>query len=121
MAGDLLHIDAAPLKTIRVGDVVLFRRDGHIIAHRLVKKERESGLLIEKGDSKYMPYVLDADSIWGKVVAIEHEGVTISLESAIERVRGRLIAYKSYFKYILINFLSGIKRRTLGRSERFHR
>lgn len=109
LPGDSPRIEAIQPESISVGDIVVFRKGGRLIAHHIVKKELALGQFIEKGDSKFRPYPIDLGSVIGKVTAVERIGGIKRFDDSINRKLGRAIAFLSYYKFIIITKLSKIK------------
>jgi len=83
--------------SVRRGDVVIFRRNGHMVAHRVMRIRdggRDGGLtLVTKGDNTpQFDLPLSAGEIVGRVLAVERNGKRMSLDTAVWRVLGWLIA-----------------------------
>lgn len=80
---------------IRRGDVIVFRRDGKLIAHRVLRiSENEGGYtFLTKGDNvlQFDP-PLRANEIVGRVLAVKRGEQQISFDTAIWRITGLLIA-----------------------------
>jgi len=71
---DILLIDPKP-KTIRIGDVVIYRREGKCIAHRVVgiKKSKPKKLLLLKGDNVFgSDPPVPGEMVIGKVLGKEN-------------------------------------------------
>jgi len=61
---------------LKVGDIVVYSKDGKLIAHRLIEIENNKGRLKfrTKGDANGGPDRYWVDNIIGKVVEIRYEG-----------------------------------------------
>jgi len=80
---------------VRRGDVIVFRQNGRLIAHRVLRvKDSAAGpTFTTKGDNApALDPPLRADEIVGRVLAIEREGQHTSLDTTMWRVLGWLIA-----------------------------
>ena len=64
--GDNLYIKFCKPNSIRVGDIVAFRRGKSTIVHRLIKKT--GGGFLEKGDLQLRAELIKTERIMGKVV-----------------------------------------------------
>lgn len=53
--GDLLSVERAKLKEISAGQVVVFSREGRLIAHRVIAKTENAGetCLVTRGDRRW--------------------------------------------------------------------
>ncbi|MFQ5610872.1 MAG: S24/S26 family peptidase [Anaerolineae bacterium] len=79
----------------RRGDVVVFRRQGKLIAHRLLRiVDSASGpIFITKGDNAPgLDPPAGAGQVLGRVLAVERNGRAIRLDRPAWRVLGRLLA-----------------------------
>lgn len=110
MPGDKLHIKTTLPGDICVGDIAVFRQKGRLIAHRIVKVKAGKKIFLEKGDGKFCPYSLDSQDTIGKVIAVERNGQLKPLHGIIHRTMGKITAFVSYYKYLLIKVLSKVKR-----------
>jgi signal peptidase I len=102
---------------VRRGDVVVFRRDGRLVAHRVLHIAAGDGgpTFVTKGDnaSQFDP-PLSADEIVGRVLAVEREGRRMSLDTAAWRALGWLIAVGTLAWIGLYGWGQALKRRLLG-------
>lgn len=114
MPGDILHLVPCPPEKLRIGDVAVFINEGRLIAHRIIYKYSESKQLLEKGDGKFVPYLVDYKDVVGKVIGVEKENRYKSLEGLFPGIYNRLLAFHSLWKLRSINILSKIKRRIIG-------
>jgi hypothetical protein len=109
-AGDLVTI--VPGKPCRVGDVILCRRDGNLVLHRVVGKK--DGKIITKGDALgYADGPVAPQDILGQAVFAERSGVTRSLDSLGSRLLGLAFSLTVSRVPKLMGILAAVKR--LGR------
>lgn len=90
-AGAALIIEPATARDLRLGDVVVYRRDATLVAHRLVGRERDGGqvALRTKGDILAgLDVPLPAEGVLGRVVAMEHDGRRKRLDTGWSRLTG---------------------------------
>ncbi len=121
LPGDVLRITPAAPETLRVGDICVFKKDGRIIAHRVLRNFPGQRRFLEKGDGKFQPHGVDYADVIGKVTAVERAGIRRTLGHRSQRIRSRIIAFCSLNKYRLIMILSRIKHRIGGfASPKFH-
>ena len=111
LPGDNLQITPAAPETIKVGDIFVFKKEGRIIAHRVLRNLPGQRRFLEKGDGKFQPYLIDYADVIGKVTAVERAGICRTLGHRSQRIRSRIIAFCSLNKYRLIIILSWIKHR----------
>ncbi len=73
--GDTLVIEPATGDAVSEGDIVLFARNGRLVAHRIVLKSETEGLLHTRGDASRKPDApITTHEILGKVSHIERAG-----------------------------------------------
>lgn len=111
LPGDILIIKKVDVKEVKNGDIAVFKSGVHLIAHRIVGKNLRKGYFIEKGDGKYRPFKISSDSVIGKVINVQRGGRRIKVDSFALNIRSKLIAFLSYWKFILIDSTSNIRRR----------
>lgn len=104
-SGDVITVKPVESAAICVGDVIFYRRDGRVYAHRLIRKQRIDGVLlfITRGD--YLPFSdspISTSQILGKVVSIERGRRIIRLDTPFQRRWGRVLALTSPFFYPLL-------------------
>lgn len=114
LPGDNLQIAQVSAETLRAGDICVFKKDGRLIAHRVLRNFPAQRRFQEKGDGKFQPYLVDYADVIGKVNAVERAGVRRTLDRPTQRFRSRFIAFFSLNKYRLIMLFSRIKQRIDG-------
>ena len=102
---------------VRPGDVVVFRHEGTLIAHRVLRIEHSNDgpIFVTKGDNvpRLDPH-FSAGEIVGRVLAIERNGRTMSLDTAAWRLSGWLITVGTLVWAGLYGGARGFKQRLLG-------
>lgn len=79
-------------EALRCGQIVAYRSGERVIVHRLVRRRREGDLLLA-GDSRVLADApVLGGAVIGRVVAVEHEGRCVNLESRTAAVYGRALA-----------------------------
>lgn len=84
--GEILHVQPADPKKLRVGQIVLFQKDGQLRAHRIVGRKKE--LFLTRGDSSVTgDGAVSSAQILGKVVAsqIQSNGRLVTLSGTRDR------------------------------------
>lgn len=100
---------------VRRGDVILFRREGMLIAHRVLQSCETGSTFVTKGDNAFdLDPTLNAQEIVGRVRAVEREGRRMSLETAPWRVVGWLIATGTLAWMRFYEWGRVLKRKLLG-------
>jgi signal peptidase I len=91
--GDRVLIEPGSAADLRIGDVVLYRNEGHYIIHRLVKKAGP-GTVITRGDNRtWDDPPVPVGNIMGTVVQIEGRGRRVALTGTLGRRFARTIAW----------------------------
>jgi hypothetical protein len=87
-AGDLMRIQPASAAEVHCGDIVVFLRNGRLMAHR-VMEIRHFGRRLElltKGDANLdNDPPLEGDAVLGMVAAVEGENWELRLDGAFKR------------------------------------
>ena len=102
--GEILTIKKVPPSSLRMGDVIFFRRNpgGQAVVHRIVRKsgERETGFTFRtKGDALIGPdEPVSEQEILGKVCAVESGVRHANLEAGAWRAFSYLVAVIGLFK-----------------------
>jgi len=87
-----------PKERIAVGDVILYKSRGSLIAHRVIGKRKVNGrsVFVTKGDNlsgKDIP--VDASELLGKVVIVESEKKRIQMDCLLRKFLNYAIAVAS--------------------------
>jgi hypothetical protein len=92
---DVVTVAAADASAIKEGDIVLYRLDQRVIAHRVIRIERTAeGRVVRvalRGDWADLPDLpVEPDQILGRVVAVDRKGRHITLTGPWARLRQRV-------------------------------
>ena len=95
---------------ICIGDVIFYRRDGRVYAHRLIRERRMDGgfLFTTRGDC--LPFSdppINPTQVFGKVVSIERGRRIIRLDTPFQQRWGRVLALTSPRFYPLLSVAGG--------------
>lgn len=102
--GDKVIAQKIDPKSLRVGDIVVFRRAGEFITHRLVG--RASRQWITKGDHwRHLDPSLSEVAILGKVTAIERDSTCINLQTKFWRTAGLVLGHIHWWQGWCFHFL----------------
>lgn len=101
-AGDWLFVDPRPDR-LRVGDLVVFRRRGANVAHRVLTLHPPR----EMGDAARIAGTFRADQVVGRVVAVVGERGTIEIRGWWARVAGRALAVRGGTRLVLRKLMPG--------------
>jgi signal peptidase I len=115
----LQHGDQALLKHglrgLQTGDIIVFRQDNQLVAHRLLAL-RSDGSCLTKGDNvQFTDPVVTADQVVGRVLAVNRNGRVMRLDTLQWRVTGRLIGGTALFWVRFLVLGRRVKRRLIGR------
>ena len=102
---------------IRRGHVVVFRRDGKLTAHRVIRISGSDNepIVVTKGDNTLQyDSTLSAGDIVGRVLTLERRGRRMSLDTPAWRVLGWLIAVSAVAWTALDKWGLVLKRRLMG-------
>lgn len=93
--GDVACVLPFPRHPIRVGDVVLFRREAFLVAHRVVAMKAENGenLVAERGDNAGVIVWRPEWEILGCVYRVRSPRRTIDLNGFSARLIGRIMSF----------------------------
>jgi len=114
--GDLVLV-AHGYADVRRGDVVVFRHEGRLIAHRVlcVYGGDVGPTFVTKGDNVFQfDPPLKAEEIVGRVLSVERGGRHMSLDTAAWRTLGWLIAVGTLAWTKLYGWGQSLKQRLLG-------
>ena len=98
IAGDIVTVEPADARELRVGDVVLFQSGDLAVVHRMLYQYVRGGTayLLTKGDSIPSPdRPVPQTRLLGRVTAIDRNGRRIDLDSAPARAFAMLLALLS--------------------------
>ena len=88
------------IRKLHIGDVITFYDSGLLVVHRIMRLKNQLGsiLVTTKGDnSRTYDNPVSFDDILGRVVAIQRNDFTLSLDRPSMRIKGWLIATRSIF------------------------
>ena len=111
--GNMLLVQHA-LKPIRLGDVIVFKRAGSLIAHRVVfiKKHGNQFIYLTKGDNVYsFDAPVPQSSVLGPVIRIQKNNQEISLEKLHLKLFNfglALVSYAIGISYQVLKFCRNI-------------
>lgn len=74
------------LKCFRIGDAVVFKKNGKLICHRLIKKVKLEGryIIFCRGDNSYSAEMVTEDAVEGRVAAIIKDNKVINFDSPVQ-------------------------------------
>lgn len=88
--GDVLVVKRVDFSKVAEGEIVLFRRNRRLFAHRVVRSEASD--IVTRGDSMAAPdSPVEEDEILGRVISIMRDGKPLRPRTSL-RIRERVIA-----------------------------
>jgi len=114
--GDVALVRQASLENVRCGDVVLFKRENHLVVHRIVEKRGtlEAAEFFAKGDAHpHSDGRVEEKELLGRVVRLYRGGKRIDLEAPGHLALGLLISQlslRSRAWYPIAKFLAAVTR-----------
>ena len=113
--GDKVLVQPAQPEALRVGDLIVARRAGEFITHRLVRIGKNE--YYTKGDrSRYLDPPLTLDSIIGKVIEIERPGRIVDMQAGYWRLVNALLGRINWWQANVFVFLRKARNRVLRRN-----
>lgn len=116
-------VEKAPPDVLRFGDIVVFRRHGNLMTHRILG-QREfdwARCFLEKGDANLRSSLVPGKNIVGRVVVIRNSSKTFKTISGSGRLLQLTLACISYSSLRLLATLDhfSIHGRSLASNHRF--
>ncbi len=112
--GDHVLVTSVPPQDISFGDIIVFRKDQHWVAHRVLRHDQLAGatLRIMTGADGIVGQhrVCDVDSVLGKIVEIDRNGKVIKLDGERQRL-GRLITSLAILESKVFQLAASIEQR----------
>jgi hypothetical protein len=110
--GDRILVKKARAKEIRPGDVILFKRDGAFVTHRLLKISEVDGkqMILQKGDAGGIPDTIPGDSVIGRVTVVEKGGKPLRLDTGRLGALNHLLGLNSGCSYRIGGTLFVLKK-----------
>jgi signal peptidase I len=100
--GDIVRVRHVEPSDIRMGDIVAFKNGQNIIVHRIIRIDRSNGCIrfYQMGDAGGVSENIQADSVIGKVTAINKNDHEIRLDSPGQVISNKIFGWRS----ILIDY-----------------
>jgi signal peptidase I len=91
--GERLIIKKIPIEDLKIGDIILYRKDNQLVCHRLIKRigDKKGYLLYTRGDNSSQFDSLSEEMFLGKAIGILKKCKMISLLSWERRFVNRVI------------------------------
>ena len=106
--GDVIRVESSPA---RMGDIILFLRDGHLCAHRFLAEIK--GHVVARGDANRKPDApFPYEQILGRVISLERNGVVIT-DLAVRPLASLIIRNNSLIRRLILRILDLRSKRAL--------
>jgi signal peptidase len=113
--GDRVAVQHAAPKDLQIGDLVVARRQGEFITHRLVRIGKNE--YYTKGDrSRYLDPPLSKDNMIGRVIEIDRPGRIVDLQTSYWGMMNALLGRINWWEANLFVFLRKVRNRVLRRN-----
>ncbi len=102
--GDLLSVEAVALDQVARGEVVVFARDGRLIAHRLVAMT-EGGLITRGDRARRNDFPVSSAEFVGRVISIERGGTPVhapARPSITQQAISRVLRFSDRATYLYL-------------------
>jgi hypothetical protein len=118
--GDQVLVSKAVAEQIHFGDIAVFRHNGELVVHRVLKKwQNADGVyFVEKGDAQYTYSLIGGDKVIGRVTMVKGRGKKLSLSSPLGRLTSLVLSAWLYWTGVVITILRSSRSRTVRRAGR---
>lgn len=113
-AGDVGIVEKCSSADLKIGDIIVFKQNGKLIAHRLISIniENETPLFVAKGDKNSHPdKPFTVEALVGKVCLFERRNKKRRLESPKMKLNRFIALYFSIFAIPIYDILLNIKNK----------
>ena len=120
--GNQVLVEKADPDQVRFGDIVVFRRSGTLVTHRVIGKSKLGGEyhLLEKGDANLQSTLVPVKDVIGRITAIRNTVKTLPIISGPGRLLQLILACISYTSvkiWAILRFCGTGLRRTSHRRQ----
>jgi len=91
--GERLIIKKIPIGDLKIGDIILYRKDNQLVCHRLIRRigDEKGYLLYTRGDNSSQFDSLSEEMFSGKVIATIRNGKVLNLMHPRQQLFNRII------------------------------
>ena len=101
-----IEITPLPRKKIKKGDVVVFRSNQKILAHRLIQIDKTNDIYLTRGDfCQKMDNPLSRSEILGKVIKVHKKYRIVNHLNPVNQLINYIIAQMSYYSVLRVLLL----------------
>ncbi|OGO22529.1 MAG: hypothetical protein A2144_02220 [Chloroflexi bacterium RBG_16_50_9] len=118
--GDQVLVTFAREEDIRFGDILLFRRNGEFIVHRVLKKwRRPHGVyFLEQGDRRHAFGIVSASRAIGRVALVNRGYKICDLTSPLSRITSVALTAWLYLASVTVQLFKHSRNRIMKRARR---
>jgi hypothetical protein len=119
--GDQVLVSKVTAKQVKFGDIVVFRSNGELVVHRVLKKWQTADRIkfAEKGDSTHTYGLIHGDSIVGRVTMVKGRNKDLSLSPPFSQLTNRVLSLWLRFTSSAVNRLKQARTKAIRRAGRF--
>jgi hypothetical protein len=119
--GDEVLVSKVAVEQIRFGDIIVFRRDGDLIVHRVLKKWRTVDTICfgEKGDMSHTYGLVGGEKIVGRVTTVKGRNKRLCLSSFLSRLPNLVLSTWLRCTAAGVNRLKSSRSKTIRGAGRF--
>jgi len=116
-SGDRVLVGRVAAEQVSFGDIVVFRRKGDLIVHRVFRKHRTANGLrfSEKGDTRLAFAPVGGEQIVGRVIMVERRGRMLSLTSPLSRFTNLALSAWLYWTAAGVTMLRSSRSKNIRR------
>lgn len=100
--GATVHINFS-VTSYHIGDIVIFYQNKGLYMHRIIYKISPKAFIIKGDNNSFIDGHIHIKKIFGKVVAIEHDGHTKDLDSTQNKIYKYCYTTRSLINYVYVN------------------
>lgn len=118
---DKIVVRGGGIDDLTRGDILLFLRDGNLLAHRLLFKQKggdEIGLVTKADNAFIADEPISCRQLLGRIITIEKGSRTINLEARRWKILNRLLGELSLLEWSAFKVARWLKRIILGNYKR---
>lgn len=118
-SGEKLIVKEAPLNSLKLGDIILFRQAEKLVCHRLVKRSSVNGkmILYTRGEHNFFHKdPVEEEMLLGRVVGVFRNGKVKSLNGVLGRLQNYLLIFLSPLINKGVVFLDKLKKASHART-----
>lgn len=118
--GDEVLIESVPASQVGNGDIILFRRNGELIVHRVLRKLKKAHgvYFLEQGDARHLMEAVSADMVLGRVAKVKSGSKVFDLAPPLSRVTSKALTTWLYLTSSAVSLFKRSENRNVKKSGR---